>query len=73
MAHELYKNLEGETDKFNNERIRRIKMISIKSKFNYFVFHLSNPVIVWLRNITMGYLVKNKKFINYYLGKIYKG
>jgi|TARA_X000001036_G_scaffold424307_1_gene449197 salicylate hydroxylase len=73
VAHELYKNLEGETDKFNNERIRRIKMISIKSKFNYFVFHLSNPVIVWLRNITMSYLVKNKKFINYYLGKIYKG
>ncbi len=73
VAHELYKNLEGETDKFNNERIRRIKMISIKSKFNYFVFHLSNPVIVWFRNITMSYLVKNKKFINYYLGKIYKG
>ena len=44
----------------------------MKSKFNYFAFHLSNPLIIWIRNIIMSYLVKNKKFINNYLGKIYK-
>ena len=72
VAHEIYKNLEGETNQFNNDRIKRIKMINMKSKFNYFVFHLSNPLIIWIRNILMSYLVKDKKFINDYLGKIYK-
>ena len=34
-----------------NERIKRIKMINMKSKFNYFAFHLSNPLTIWIRNI----------------------
>ena len=72
VAHEIYKNLESETNQFNNERIKRTKMINMKSKFNYFAFHLSNPIIVWIRNILISYFVKNKKFINNYLGKIYK-
>ena len=72
VAHELYKNLENLTNGFNNERIKRTKMIDRKSKFNYFAFHLSNPLLVWIRNILMKYLVKNNKFINSYLGKIYK-
>ena len=72
IAHEIYRNLEGKTNQFNSERIKRIKMINMKSKFNYFVFHLSNPLIIWIRNILMSYLVKDKKFINDYLGKIYK-
>jgi salicylate hydroxylase len=72
VAHEIYTNLDGEIHKFTNERIKRIKMINIKSKFNYFAFHLSNPLLIWIRNTIMCYLVKNKKFINNYLGKIYK-
>ena len=72
VAHEIYRNLDGEIHKFTNERIKRTKMINIKSKFNYFAFHLSNPLIIWIRNTIMCYLVKNKKFINSYLGKIYK-
>ena len=39
VAHELYKNLENETTgQFNHERIKRTKMINMKSKFNYFAF-----------------------------------
>ena len=72
VAHEVYRNLESDTNQFNNERIKRTKMINIKSKFNYFAFHISNPLIIWIRNILMCYLVKNKKFINNYLGRIYK-
>jgi salicylate hydroxylase len=72
VAHELYKNLENEDNQFNIERIERTKMINWKSKFNYFAFHLSNPLLVWIRNALMKYLVKNNKFINNYLGKIYK-
>ena len=47
-------------------------MIDRKSRFNYFVFHISNPLMSFVRNILMKYLVKNSKFINSYLGKIYK-
>jgi salicylate hydroxylase len=72
VAHELYKNLENENIQFNSDRIKRIKMINMKSKLNYFAFHLSNPLIISIRNILMSYLVKNEKFINSYLGKIYK-
>jgi len=72
VAHELYKILESPIGEFNYERIKRTKMIDWKSKFNYFAFHLSNPLLVWIRNTLMKYLVKNNKFINSYLGKIYK-
>jgi salicylate hydroxylase len=72
VAHELYKNLESLTGQFNHKRIKRTKMIDQKSKLNYFAFHLSNPLLVWVRNTLMKYLVKNNKFVNSYLGKIYK-
>ena len=47
-------------------------MIDRKSRLNYFAFHLSNPLMIFVRNLLMRYLVKNNKFINSYLGKIYK-
>ncbi|MDB4157576.1 FAD-dependent monooxygenase [Candidatus Pelagibacter sp.] len=72
VAHELYKNLENENNLFNKERIKRTKMIDRKSRFNYFAFHLSDPLMIWIRNLLLRYLVKNNKFINSYLGKIYK-
>ena len=71
-AHELYQNFENENHQFNEERIKRTKMINRKSRLNYFAFHLSNPLMCFVRNLIMRYLVKNKKFINSYLGKIYK-
>jgi len=72
VAHELYKNLENEKTQFNSERVKRVKMIDMKSKLNYFAFHLTNPLTIWIRNLIIQKLVKNKKFINSYLGKIYK-
>ena len=72
VAHELYKNFENGNDHFNKERIKRTKMIDRKSKFNYFVFHFSNPLMIFIRNLLMRYLVKNNRFINSYVGKIYK-
>ena len=72
VAHELYKNLENKKTQFNSERVKRVRMIDMKSKLNYFAFHLSNPLIVWIRNLIIQKLVKNEKFINSYLGKIYK-
>ena len=72
VAFELYKSLQDDKDQFDIQRIKRVKMINNKSRFNMFVFHLSNPFIIIIRNLLMKYLVKNKKFINSYLGKIYK-
>ena len=72
VAHELYKNLQNESNQFNNERIKRTKMIDKKSKLNYFAFHLSNPLVSYVRDIIMKRLVKNKNFLKNYLGSIYK-
>ena len=72
IAHELYKNFENENNQFNKQRIKRTKMIDRKSRLNYFAFHLSNPLMSFMRNLLMKYLVKNRKFINSYLGEIYK-
>ena len=47
-------------------------LTNIRSKINQFAFHLSNPLTVFLRNFFLKRLVKNKKFLNSYLGKIYK-
>ena len=72
VAFELYKNFQNSSNEFTNARIKRTKMINKKSKLNHFAFHLSNPFMVFTRDLLMKYLVKNKKFINSYFGKIYK-
>ena len=72
VAHELYQNLENINNQFNKERIKRTKMIARKSRFNFFAFHISNPLMIFVRDILMRYLIKNRKFIDSYLGKVYK-
>ena len=72
VAFELYKNFKNGSNEFTNTRIKRTKIINKKSKLNHFAFHLSNPFMVFTRDLLMKYLVKNKKFINSYFGKIYK-
>jgi len=72
VAFELYKNFKNDSNEFTNARIKRTKMINKKSKLNHFAFHLSNPFMIFIRDLLMKYLVKNKKFINSYFGKIYK-
>ena len=72
-AYELFKSIENNTEKdFFKNRVNKTKMVNIRSKFNQFTFHLSNPLTILTRNIFLRKLVKNKKFLNSYLGKIYK-
>jgi len=72
-AYELFKNIENNTESnFFQNRVNKIKMVNIRSKFNQFAFHLSNPFTTFFRNIFLRKLVKNKKFLEFYLGKIYK-
>ena len=53
-------------------REERTNLINKRSKINYFSFHISNPILKIFRNKILKILVKNKNFINSYLGKIYK-
>ena len=72
-AYELFKNIENNTESnFFKNRVKKTKMVNFRSKFNQFAFHISNPLILFTRNILLKKLVKNKKFLESYLGKIYR-
>ncbi len=72
-AYELFKSIESNTESnFFKNRVNKIKMVNIRSKINQFAFHLSNPLAIFIRNILLKKLIKNKKFLESYLGKIYK-
>jgi salicylate hydroxylase len=70
-ASELFDNIVNNKKNFYDNRATKIKMINRRSKLNQFAFHVSNPVVVFFRNISLRLLVKNKKFLENYLGKIY--
>ena len=75
-AYELF-NLLSESKKniqniYFKKRLKRVNEINKRSKFNYFGFHISNHLLMTLRNFFLKRLVKNKNFIQIYLGKIYQ-
>jgi len=70
-SYELYKSILNNVN-FHNKRMQRIKMINNRSNFNQFAFHLSNPIMTMFRNIFLKLLTKNEKFLENYLGKVYK-
>ena len=69
---ELYDCITNYKNDFYDNRILKVKMINNRSKLNQFAFHLSNPIVVFFRNISLKILTKNKKFLANYLGRIYK-
>tara|TARA_A100000164_G_scaffold140795_1_gene125166 strand:+ start:1996 stop:3135 length:1140 start_codon:yes stop_codon:yes gene_type:complete len=72
-AYELFESIENNTGRdFFKKRVSKTKMVNNRSKFNQFAFHLSNPLNVFFRNIFLKRLVKNRKFLEIYLGKIYR-
>ena len=72
-AYDLFKSIENNTEnEFFDKRVKKTKLVNYRSKFNQFTFHLSNPLITIIRNIFLKKLVKNKKFLESYLGKIYR-
>ena len=72
-AYELFENIENNTESnFFRNRVNKTRMVSNRSKFNQFTFHLSNPLNIFVRNMFLKRLVKNKKFLESYLGRIYK-
>ena len=72
-AYDLFKSIENSTESnFFKNRVNKTKMVNIRSKFNQFAFHLSNPLTIFFRNIFLKRLVKNRKFLESYLGKVYR-
>ena len=69
---ELFDNIINKKNNFYDNRVEKVKMINNRSKLNQFAFHVSNPIIVFFRNFSLKILTKNKKFLENYLGKIYK-
>ena len=59
-------------NKYFEKRLKRTNLINKRSKLNYFGFHITNSLFKTLRNFFLKRLVKNKNFIQSYLGKIYK-
>ena len=71
-ASELFDNILNNQKNFYENRVTKIKMINNRSKLNQFIFHLSNPIMIFFRNVILRILTKNSKFLDYYLGKVYK-
>ncbi len=58
-------------DLFFKKRLMRTKIINRRSKLNYNIFHFSNPLLKTIRNKSLKILMKNKIFLNNYIGKVY--
>ncbi len=72
-SYELFQNIENNTEsKFFKNRVNKTRMINNRSKLNQFTFHLSNPLTRFFRDTFLKRLVNNKKFLENYLGKIYR-
>ena len=68
----LLKENKLDTDAYFKLRSKRAKIVRNRSNLNFFAFHFSNSLIQNIRNMILRFLVKRKKFIKSYLGKVYK-
>jgi len=68
----LFKENKLDPDTYFKLRSKRAKIVRKRSNLNFFVFHFSNSLIQNIRNIILRFLVKRKKFIESYLGKVYE-
>ena len=68
----LYDQIKNNRDAYYDKRMKKLNSINWRSKLNYFSFHLSNPILTLFRNSILKALVKNDKFLDSYLGEIYR-
>ena len=75
-AKELFDLLSQDVKKIQNlyfkKRLEKTKLIDSRSRLNYFSFHLSNPLMVKIRNAMLKKITKNGKLLDRYLGSIYQ-
>ena len=68
----LSQDIKGINDVYFEKRLQRTKQINSRSKLNYHSFHLSNPLLIKLRNFILKKITKSGKFLNNYIGNIYQ-
>ena len=75
-AYELFnllsKNIKKSQSFYFKKRLKKINLVNNRSKLNYFAFHLSNPFFIKVRNFLLKKITKNNKYLNSYLGNIYR-
>ena len=71
-SHEAFEAIEGKNKNYYSKRSERINSIYLRSKINQYAFQFSNPLTVFFRDIGLKYLSKNEKFLESYLGKVYR-
>ena len=71
-SHEAFESMEDENKNYYSKRSERINSIYLRSKINQYAFQFSNPLTVFFRDIGLKYLSKNEKFLESYLGKVYR-
>ena len=54
------------------KRLKKTNIVNNRSKLNYFSFHLSNSLIVKIRNFIIKKISQSDKYLNYYLRNIYQ-
>ena len=59
-------------DLYFEKRLQRTKLVNRRSTLNYYSFHLSNPIMIKFRNFILKKITKSGKFLDSYLGSIYK-
>ena len=67
----LSKDNKHTSDLFFKKRFERTKVINRRSKLNHHIFHFSNPILKMIRNKSLKIMLKNKTFLNNYIGKVY--
>ncbi len=70
-ANAIYESITSSNNIYK-EKIDKILLVNKRSKLNHFAFHLSNPILTFFRNIILKKLSINEKFLESYLGKIYR-
>ena len=68
----LLKENKLDSDTYFELRSVRAKIVRKRSNLNFFIFHFSNSLMQNIRNMILRFLVKRKKFIESYLGKVYE-
>ena len=75
-ANELFNLLSKDVKEVNSlyfkRRLERTRLVNSRSQLNYFSFHLSNPMMIQIRNFMLKKITKSEKFLDKYLGNIYQ-
>jgi len=74
-AYELFSLINEDKEDIQNayyqERSKMAKIVRRRSNINFFAFHFSSSIMQVIRNLSIKFLVKRKRFISSYLGKVY--